>query len=177
MKLANIYKSLKEVIGEGEYLFLFVLLSVMIFALYLFLPSIGNQGASFGVYSMQSTVLIAVLSVAVGLLFTMQIYSFRKSREFSLATSSGGFLGFVSGFAVILFSSATCVACLSVVFAFLGTGTLLTLFSYKNHIIIAGFALILISLYLISNKIQNQCELCKVPEEMLTSQKKTIKKR
>jgi len=177
MKISNISKSVKEVLKNSKYLFLFVLLSTLIFALYLFLPLIGNKSIGFTNYPAWDLTLIISLSVAVGLLFTMQVYSFKQSKEINFASGGGGFIGFVSGFAIILFSSATCVACLSVIFAFLSTGTILTLFSYKNYIIIIGFGLILISLYLISNKIQEQCELCKVPNFILKKQKKTIKDR
>jgi len=172
MKKSNIHKSVKEVLQNDKYLFLFVLLSTIIFVLYLFLPFIGNQTIGFANYPVWDIVLIMVLSVSVGLLFTMQIYSFRQFKELSFTSSGSGFAGFLSGFLVLVFSSATCVACLSVLFAFLGTGTLLTLFSYKKYIIIGGFALIFLSLYLISNKIQNQCELCKVPKAIISKTKK-----
>lgn len=175
MKFNNIQKSTKEVLKDSKYFFLFVLLSIIVLVIYLFLPLIGNQTFKVSNYPFKNILLAAVLSFLIGLLFTMQIYSFRQSRELNIASNSGGIMGFVSGFAIILFSSATCFACLSVILAFLGTGTLLSLFAYKNYIIIAGFFLIFVSLYLISNKVQEQCELCKVPEDFL--KKKRVKKR
>lgn len=171
MDIKNIPKSVKEVLQNDKYLFLFVLFSAIVLSIYVLVPFLINQKANFVSYSTPRVFLIIIFSFFIGLLFTMQVYSIRKNKELNIVAGSGGILGFLSGFAIILFSSATCIACLSVILTFLGVGTVFTLFNYRNYIIIIGFLLILISLYLISNKIQKQCELCKIQSKFIKRQK------
>lgn len=105
------------------------------------------------------TILLALL---LGLLFSLQVYVFRNLKARPVTEAGAGFLAGVSGIGATIFGSATCVACLSALLAFVGPGTIVFFIGYRWHIMALSVGVTLASLYLVANRIQGNCEDCKI---------------
>ena len=92
----------------------------------------------------------------------MHIYVYKKTKKFQIKESSAGFIAFISTLISGLFASATCIACVSVLFAFIGTGGMIFLLEYRWQIVIISFMIVLLALYFTSKRIQDNCEICKI---------------
>jgi len=95
----------------------------------------------------------------MGIMIPMQLYSNHLKK--SLKNIKGGIIGGLSAFIAGIFGTAACSSCIAVFFGFLGIGGVLFLARYQWYIVGGSAILILISIYLLAKKINNDCEVCK----------------
>ncbi len=163
-KISIMKKSIRLVLSEKRYLAAFILATAFMAYLYVFVPIFTVPGNDLGFFlsitPLGQLAFIGILSIAMGLLIAMQLYSFfaLKAPQVKAAgtTIFAGASSIVSG----VFAGATCAACVSVIFSFLGTGGVFFLLEYRWPIMIGTFLIVLIALFFTSKKIQSLCENC-----------------
>ena len=166
----------RQVLSNPKYSWLFALSSAFFAGLYLIYPVLATPGNDLG-FQLSITpwwglALIALLAFATGLLVAMQAYIFRRLKAVPVAETGGTVLGGVSAFLANMFASASCTACVSALFSFLGLGTILFLMNYRWEIVGASIALIFVALYFASKRIQDNCLECGAPTAIATNKGK-----
>ena len=158
-----IYNASSKVLHSKKYFKWFVISSVLFLALFLLLPVFLTPGNSLAfqltdVFTPLNYVLMIFLSLLIGLMISMQFYvnNIKKSLKSTGKGIVGGFSGFVAG----IFGTAACSSCVAAIFGFLGLSTVLFLIEYQWYIVGISVSLILISIYLLSNAIEKNCEVC-----------------
>lgn len=148
----------KKILSRKNYLIAFVGLIVLLFGIFVLIPVFFVPGNSLlfqlSIFTSRDYVLLTVLSLLTSLLIVMQVYSYKQSKINSLGKTT---VGAGSSFIAALFGTASCSSCVAAVFGFLGVGTVFFLLKYKWPIIGASISLMLISLYLVSLKIDEVC--------------------
>jgi uncharacterized oligopeptide transporter (OPT) family protein len=146
--------------------------------IYIYVPIIFSQGNNFRSFlnltPWYGFLFLILLSFLMGLLIVMQLYLFNANKKFSVRGFTGGIIASFSSIISGIFSSASCAACLSVFFSFLGTSGTLFLLNYRWEIAIATFLMVVISIYLTSKKINNKCMDC-MPENGKPNQRRKRK--
>lgn len=152
--IKTIWKSTEEALSSKKYFGLFLLISVLIVVVYILIPTFTIKGNDLlfqlSVFTLQDWFLIVPLSLLIGLMVTMQIYSYKKTKKLQ---AGKGIVGASSGIIAGLFGTAGCSSCLAALFGFLGFGNVLFLLEHQVWITIIATSLILVSLYFTSKKI------------------------
>ena len=162
-KLLQIFRAANSVLSSKRYLFLFTFFSVAVFWGLLLAPgqitssNIESQGFTNGDY-----VVLGTIAIIASLIIVMQIFSFRLTGKAGAGQSALSGAGFFSALTSAIFSSATCGLCVSALFGFLGTGTIIFLVDNQTYVILGSFGLLLFSLYFSSKKVNNDCDTCHV---------------
>jgi len=159
-------QAVRVVLKERKYLIGFITLSVAIFWLFIYIPVKNIPGNDFAfqlsIMSIQDKILTIILSILVALSLVMNIYAFRLKRSakvgLSMVSQGGG--GLFSGVVASIFGTATCAACVSSIFGFLGIGGVFFLLEYRTHIVLISIVLLLISIYFTSAKVLGICKSC-----------------
>lgn len=158
-----IYESSKKVLSIRKYLKMFSIISLILFLLLVFLPVFGISEndifTQLKILSLENYLLMIFLSVSMGLMFTMQIYSNRIKK--SLSRVSEGVVSGTSGIIAGIFGTAACSSCLAAIFGFLGFGTIIFLLEYKKYVVGVSVLLIYISIYFASKNINHNCDTCR----------------
>ena len=153
-RLKIIYDASKEVLQSKKYSRIFLLLSALIVVVYILIPvfTIAGNDLLFqlSVFTLKDWFLIVPLSLLIGLMITMQVYNYKKTK---MLNAGKGIVGSSSGIIAGLFGTAGCSSCLASVFGFLGIGNILFLLEYQAYVVASSLALILGSLYFTSKKI------------------------
>lgn len=160
--------AIKVVLRNKNYLAGFIVLSLGIFWLFIYIPVKNIPGNDFAfqlsIMTLQDKLLSGLLAVLVSLSLVMNVYAFKLKRStkigISMVGQGGG--GLFSGIVASVFGTATCAACISSIFGFLGTGGVLFLLEYRTQIVLASIVLLLISLYFTSAKVLGICKSCGV---------------
>lgn len=109
-------------------------------------------------------ILIGALALCMGLLISMQIYLWKNVQNLAFHEVSTGLGAGLSSFISGLFSSATCVTCISTLFSFfLPPAGVLLLFDYRWWITGIGLLSVLLSLFLTSRRMMDKCQSCNTP--------------
>lgn len=162
-KLKQVLRAANSVLSEKKFFLLFLFVSVAVFWLIILVPGwivsadVESQGFTTG-----DLVFLAAVSMLVSLVITMQIFSFKLTRKVGAGQSALGGAGFVSALGAAIFSSATCGLCVAAVFSFLGAGGVIFLVDNRTYVIAGSVALLLLSLYFSSKKVNNDCDTCHV---------------
>jgi hypothetical protein len=168
MGLGNVPAAIRRVFGAARYSLLALFLSILSFFLYVSLPVYSVPGNSYGFFFAATPppelAAMAGLSVLMGLVFSMQIYAWRRGVK-AVENAGIGFAGFVSGALSGLFASASCASCISTLFSFLSFGGVLFLLEHKLEISIITAGVALLSLYLTSQRIEGACKSCVLQPE------------
>lgn len=163
--LSVIPSAVKTVFSTWNYRILGLLLSFLFMILYISVPVFTIPGNSYGFFLEITPILeltsIAVLAIIVGVVFTMQIYSWKNGYKLSTSPALG-FTGLISGSISSIFSTATCSACVAALFSFLGFGGVLFMIEHRMEIIAVTSIIVLIPLFFTSRKIVNGCGTCKI---------------
>lgn len=118
--------AIKVILRNKNYLAGFIVLSIAIFWLFIYIPVKNIPGNDFtfqlSIMTLQDKLLSGLLSVLVSLSLVMNVYAFRLQRSakvgISMVGQGGG--GLFSGVIGSIFGTATCAACVSSIFGFLG---------------------------------------------------------
>lgn len=165
--ILTIKEAIRRVLDSKNYIFLFLFFSIIMIFTYVFIPVFVVPGNDLKFF-LQITpwwgfMIFILLGISVGLLITMQIYIFKNLRKISIRGTTGGTIAGFSSVISGVFSSATCASCVSTLFSFLlPTAFILKTLDYRWHISIGGFMLVLVSLFLTSKRIENECKYCKI---------------
>lgn len=168
MKNSSIYLASVTVLKQKLYLITFIAISLIIFAILVIIPAKTIPGNDIvfqlKVIGYKGISLLLILSVLTGLSITMNLYLFRRrlNTKTSISLVGHGAFGSLSGFVGSIFGTATCSACVSSIFGFLGVGGILFLLKYRLLITLTAIILILISLYFNSRKVLGICNSCKI---------------
>ncbi len=157
----------EKVLSQTKYLWLFVGSTTFFAWLYLIYPVLATPGNDLpfqlSITPWWGLLLIAFLALAAGLLTTLQAYLFRRHQELRAKEAVGTLPGSFSAFLANLFPPASCLACVSALFGFLGMGTVLFLLNYRWEIVGGSMALMVFAIYLASKRINHACLECGVP--------------
>ena len=156
----------KTILYEKNYLILFVLSSIIMTLIYLFLPVYLTPGNDIefqlSITPLWALVFTGILAIAMGLLISMQVFVFKRLRMIQRKEASTGIIGGMSSIVAGIFASASCGACLSAAFAFIGAPGIIFLTEHRFEITLISFGVVLIALYLSSKKINDNCDYCRV---------------
>ena len=156
--------SIREVFRKRIYFFMFLLVSLLLFFIYVFIPiyfTPGNDLKFFvSITPWWGFLILIVLSILMSLLIAMQVYILKHLKRIPLKEGSSGAVAWFSSIISGIFTSASCASCVTVVFAFLGAGGVLFLLKYRWYISAIGFIFILISLISSMKRINNHCKSC-----------------
>lgn len=159
MGIPSVLKALNVVFKQNNYRLLLVLLTLIFVFIYISIPVITIPGNDYfftiSIISAIEWLNILVLSFLLGLLFTMQAYTW-KHKAYSATNTAVGMMGMASS----IFASLTCIACISVFLSFLGFAAVNFIFNHKLEITIVSYTLMLISLYLTSLRVLGKCVCC-----------------
>jgi len=145
-----------------NYLILFTTLFLAISALFILLPvfTIPENTLLFqlSIFTLRDVLTLLPISLLMGLMITLQVYRFKLKK--SLEEAGRGVVASSSGVLAGLLGSASCTSCLAAAFGFLGTGTILTLLEYRWYFIVGTIMLLLVSIYITVDNIENKCKKC-----------------
>ncbi len=164
----SIFTAIKKVFSEKIYILVSLLFAAFMFSVLVLLP-VGRFNYKAFYYQVTgldgaSLFIMGLFSIILGILISMQIYLIKKTHESKKKLFGKGIIsGFFSFFAGI-FGSAVCVACLSILFGFLGIGTITFLITYRTHFFVLSAVIALFSLYSASRGViaHETCDVCKV---------------
>ncbi|MFQ5531776.1 MAG: hypothetical protein ACE5ES_04135 [Candidatus Nanoarchaeia archaeon] len=155
-----ILKASKRVLDERKYVKILFVSMFVFLAIFILLPVIFTPGNTIAfqlteVFTYWNYVLMIFLSFSIGLMISMQVYSYnlKKSAKDTGRGVVGGFSGFVAG----IFGTAACSSCVAAIFGFLGLGTVFFLVEYQWYIVGGSVLLVFISIYLTSLGIEKKC--------------------
>jgi hypothetical protein len=164
--MKNILVATKKVLREKLYLSLFILLSPIIFFIFLLFPVVTIPGNNFSfqisIFTPKDFAFLSVLALLVSLIITMQIFIFRKNKNIKENLRSAGVsvVGAYSGIIATVFATASCSSCLAALFWFLGTGVVFFVIENRWFFVWLAIGLILVSIYFTAQKINKTCNLC-----------------
>lgn len=162
-KFLRIFKAANAVLSGRKYFFMFVLLSVVIFWVLVLAPDrIAQSNAAPRIFGTGEYVFLGGVAILASLVLTMQIFSFNLSGRMGASQSALSGVGFLSALSSAIFSSASCGLCVGTLFGFLGAGGVIFLVDNRAYVVAGSIVLLLLSLYLSSKKVNNDCEKCHV---------------
>lgn len=161
--------AISRVLTDKSALGVFVVSASLLLVLFIAIPVVtipGNtlqfQLETFGV---RDYVLMIALAALAGLNFGLNWFALKqKKNQTSTASASvaGGVTSGVAGVFGAMVGTASCASCLAALFALvgLGTGSVLFVLDHQTYFLLGSMALLLISLYFISRKINKMCTSC-----------------
>lgn len=163
--MPDITKAFKMVYGERRYITITALAFLFFLSLNYYALVYAVSGSSLTIFIETSAwwqiALPLLLSALIAILVGMQAWMLRK--HFTKSTMTEASTGVFSSFAGMMgsvFGSAGCLSCLTTLFGFLGTGTLLFLAKYRYPLIGGSMLMLLFSIYMTAKNIT--CDACAV---------------
>lgn len=168
--MKQIYLAIINVFKERNYFLAFLLISIVFFGLFIYIPVVtipGNDlGFQLSIYSQRDYILMFLLAVLVGLSVSLQVYIFRKQKEErNLAQSTGQIaVSGISGVFGAIVGTAACASCLAFFLGLigLGTGSVLFVLNNQSYFLTGAVIIMLISLYFTARKVNDVCETCRI---------------
>ena len=163
--LGEVKSAFSLVFSRGNYVFLFLLLTIVFLylftALRIYAAAGDNASRFFKNTPWEDLVLLLALSTGMGLLSTTQIFGVRRAvKKIESKTAGLSLASFLSGLASVVFASATCAACLGFLVSILGLPTVFAFASYSREIALFGIAIIIVSIYFTALRINEKCDEC-----------------
>lgn len=166
--ITEFVSSLKSIFSRFIYIVIFVVLSLLLLVVFVYIPIKTIPGNSLklqlSIFTTRDYVPMAILSILSALFLSMQIFIFRNylNTKTKLASLAKGGLGGYTGVVGALFATASCASCLFAVLGFLGFGTLIFLINIRWYIVIGAILMLLVSIYFSAKKINGVCESCRI---------------
>jgi len=158
--------AIRTVFSEKKYLLVFFLASILFAFLYLYYPVIVVPGNDLffqlSITPWWGFLLILLLAIGVGLLISMNVFVFSSIKRLHYREAGGTVVGSASSFIASVFGSVTCASCVTALFGFLGVGTVFLLLDYRWHIMAGSIAIIAVSLFFVSKRVNGHCKECRV---------------
>ncbi len=160
--LKQIISASKVVLQKRLYLAAFLLLTIPIAFLLFLIPVNAIAGNSIAfqlqLFGTKDYLMIFAVAGLESLLLVMFFYLFRRAQVQKTKLSA---FGVVSGVPAFLFGTKLCPMCIAAMFGFLGSGAVFSILQYRAWIFVASIAVLLLSIYSVSRKINKTCEYCK----------------
>jgi hypothetical protein len=158
--------AIRETFVSVKYQFLFVAITLIAGAFFFFYPVISTPGNDvffqLSITPWWGNSLIALISLATGLMITMQVYVFKKARAVKKRVVGSTAAGLGGGFMASMFAGASCASCVTALFGFLGASNVFLLLEYRWHIMVLSTGVMLVSLHFVSKRINDGCVNCKI---------------
>ncbi len=164
--LTQILTASKTLLNVPTYRRLLTPLAVAVFAFFVAIPTMAIPGNTLALqlslYTLQSYLTLGVLAVLAALFFLMNVYAYRRARAAGdrLGVVAKGGVGGALGTLASVFGAASCPMCVASLFSFLGLGTVGFLARNQWWVFLAAIALMSVSLYFTSRKINGTCRAC-----------------
>ncbi len=163
---AHIVTAARAVLREKAYRLAFIPLGLVVLAFFVAIPTVTIPGNSlrlqFSLYSLQSYITLAVLSLLAALFVLMNVYAYKRAQaakeRFGVVAKGG--LGGALGAVASIFGAASCPMCVAALFSFLGFGTVGFLVQYQWWVFFAALGFMLLALYFTSRKVNGVCASC-----------------
>ncbi len=112
--------------------------------------------------TLQSYLTLGMLAVLAALFFLMNVYAYRRAKAAGgqLGVVAKGGIGGALGTLASVFGAASCPMCVASLFSFLGFGTVGFLARNQWWVFLAAIALMSLSLYFASRKVNGTCRAC-----------------
>ncbi len=156
--LRTVIFSVKKSLNDTKYKLLFVLISLLIFFVFVLIPTISIPGNTFlyqlSLFSPLDLIVTISLSILYAIFVVMQVYSMRHKKQISgIGTTVVGGAGTL--FAGVA-GASFCASCFASLFAILGVGFggVLFVLEYRFYFVIGIVILMFIAIYLTSRGIQ-----------------------
>lgn len=155
---------IREVITKRNFALLFLIIFLVFFSLFAFIPVwtvSGNTIATqLDIFTPRDFLLLILLSSLSSLFMTMQVYvmRYRRKPEGISTTAAGGLGALFAGIA----GTAFCASCLAPLFALfgIGFGGVVFVLEYRFYFVAGITLLMLIAIYLTARKINKVCASC-----------------
>jgi hypothetical protein len=158
--LENIRSALETVFSDSRNVAIAAASGLALTALNFLLPVLLVPGNTLefqlALLGPEAALLYAVLAALVGIVVAMQAHIFSHGESAARGAAAGGF-AFLSSVASGVFGGASCAACVSALFSFLGAGSTLFLVDHKAEFALLGLGLVAASLWFSSEKINGSC--------------------
>ncbi|MFH1751187.1 MAG: hypothetical protein ABH863_05905 [Candidatus Micrarchaeota archaeon] len=149
---------------DKKYVFIALVAGIAMTAIYAYIPIAVTPGNTLELFLDITPVwglfAIAFLGGLMGVLIAMQYYVIKNTKSSDRKELGSGISAFVSSIISGVFATATCGACVGVLFSFLGTAGVFFLLEHRWEITVFGFLMVAISIFLTSRRINNHCEVC-----------------
>ncbi|MEK6953524.1 MAG: hypothetical protein AABX01_00835 [Candidatus Micrarchaeota archaeon] len=164
--LTEINSALALCFFDGKYAFIAFLSFLLMAFFYAAIPVLTIPGNALDFFVSITPwwgfLLIFLLAALMGVLVAMQYYVIKNTKSTDKKEVGSGFAAFFSSILSGIFATASCAACISVLFSFLGAAGIFFLLDHRWEITVFGFLMVGISIYLTARRINNHCEECKV---------------
>lgn len=164
---SNLFNGIKETLSSVKGVALFLAISLLIFVLLILIPVWTTPGNDFlfqlSILEPFILGLLIVLSLANGLLLTMQLHIRAVVRERKSLTHHVARAGTAMGVVVSsLISTVACAACYSAVLAVFGLGTTAFVVQHRGWFAVAALTITGAAIYYSARRINHNCEVCEV---------------
>lgn len=156
------------VFSHKPYILLSIFAAVFMFSLLIFVP-VGHVSATVLYYQVTSLdpgslFSIGLFSVVWGILIAMHVYRLKKTHSPRPKTLGQGIVSMLSSLMAGIFGSAVCVACVSILFGFLGLPVIAFLLAYRQEFFFLSCIIAFLSLYFSSQAIvsHQNCAACRI---------------
>ncbi|MBI3576942.1 hypothetical protein HY086_02815 [Candidatus Gottesmanbacteria bacterium] len=163
----------KTVLSKKIYLVGFLALVPLVFLFFVYIPVRSIPGNSLGfqlsIFSTRDYILTTIFSILMSLFLTMQVFVIRNAtskKNILTSVGTGGVGGYMATIGAI-FGTAACGSCLFAIVGFLGASTVFTLLKYQWYIVSGAIVILLISIFLLSKKVNGICESCRIDKRKI----------
>lgn len=169
--LLKTVRAIKIVLNNRKYLLSFIILGISILIILFQIQVVTTPGNSVSfqlkLYQLKDWFLLGMVSMVNSLFIVMQVYLYKLQKANAKNTNllggiAVGSVGTSSGILTSIFGTATCSLCVSALFGFLGSNTVIFMVNNKDWITIGALFVLTISLILTSRRLTTTCEVCKV---------------
>ncbi len=162
--IETIRRAISMTFSNPKYHLVFIFLSILFFLLYIAVPVFASTDQSVASFLNSTTnldfLIFSILSIFMSLITIMQIHLWDLGKKTEKKNVVLGTTGLFSSLFSTLFMTATCAACVSFLFSFLGFGSALFFYEYRFAIIGVSFLIVAVSLFFSSRQIVYGCEIC-----------------
>lgn len=157
-------QAVKRIFKNKMYIVGFVLLAVMIFILFVYIPVKIVPGNDFryqlSIMPWRDYILFVALSVLTSLSITSNIYLMRRKQSIQVHQVGSVTISGITATVGSIFGSITCLACASTFLSFFGVGTVMILFKFRLLITAVTLGLLFVSIHFTSQKVLGVCNTC-----------------
>ncbi len=154
-------KAIEIVLKNRKYFIIFILFTLFFLALFVAIPTLTITGNDLlfqlSTYDNSDYILLIILSLLSGLMFTLQLYKWKYGRKICNSTKSfAGATGVgVSGIFASIVGTAACAGCIAPIITFfgLGFGALSFILAYQFYFSLITILIIFVALYFIAKEI------------------------
>ena len=162
----TIFQGIKKSLKQPKYFGISLGTSVILFGLIVFAQISTQSTASLETYiNSLKTMQLAytlILVTGTGILLGLQAQIYDLNKQLPLKQAAGTALAGLSAIGASVFATLTCASCAAALFGILGANGVFFLADHKFEFILTGSLIILISLFMASERVLGLCETCQI---------------